>query len=247
MPKAPTPAQSAKSRENGANSHGPKTVEGKNKSRLNAVKHGLTAQHITLPGEADPAFERLLQAYFKRLQPVDETELVLIQDLAETEWLIRRAKTLFNQCLVDRIQLQESEVDEKWNDPNMILRCTIAYGYELSEGDGKNLALYESRLRRQRGNIIRDLQRFRDSFPVPLPPAEEVLREAEKEIRKNEPENPVTTGDSEEYKAAARAVEPLATWELELDGPAAPLVAPDSPEIAPEPTPPEVKIMSLAA
>jgi hypothetical protein len=247
MPKYPTPVQSNTSRSNGGSSHGPKTTEGKNRSRFNARKHGLTAEHITLPGESVPAFERVLQAYLKRYQPADETEVILIQDLAETEWQIRRAKTLFRQCMVDRIQLQEPEVDEKWNDPNMILRCAIAYGYELSEGDGKNLALYESRLRRQRSNIMRDLQRLRDDFPLPLAPVDEVLREAENEFGKNEPENTITTVDSEQYKAPAAALQPIDIWEFETDDDAGLLVAPERPEIAPEHHPPEVKIMSVAA
>jgi hypothetical protein len=48
-----TPAQIAANRANAQKSTGPRTAEGKAASRLNALKHGLDAESLIIPGE-DP-------------------------------------------------------------------------------------------------------------------------------------------------------------------------------------------------
>lgn len=59
-----------RNRRNGAKSKGPKTAEGKARSRLNAVKYGLTAQTLLLPGE-DAEHRRLLEEALRAdLEPV---------------------------------------------------------------------------------------------------------------------------------------------------------------------------------
>jgi len=49
-----TPAQILANRTNAQKSTGPRSAEGKAVSRFNALKHGLDAESIVLPGE-DPA------------------------------------------------------------------------------------------------------------------------------------------------------------------------------------------------
>jgi hypothetical protein len=246
MPKNPTPNQSATSVRNGSGSNGPKTKEGKEKVRHNALKHSLTGEHVTLPGESVPAFEGLLDACINRMKPVDEVELRLVHDLAETEWKIARAKVLFRQAVFNRIQIQEKEVDNTWNNPHMALRSTVAHAYELSEGGGKNLALYESRLRRQRQQIMRDLKQFRDDFP----PADELLAEIhamQNENRKNEPENPVTNAPTMVSGSPDPALSFVYFWETDALVEQGPAECPEPLAIGPDPTPPEVQIMRAAA
>ena len=195
MPKNPTPAQSAQSRENGGHSHGPKTEEGKNKVRHNALKHGLTGEHVTLPGEAVPVFDRLLQSYIDDLQPVSEAELAIIQDLAELQWQIRRCNTLFRQTVFNRIQIQETEIDNRWNNPTMAIRSAAAHAAELApNGDGRNLSLYMGRLCRSYGQTLRNLERFRalSGRKTPRNPGVQDSSEPACEERKNKPENLLT-------------------------------------------------------
>ena len=51
--------QIAANRRNAAKSTGPKTAEGKQVTRLNALKHGLQAEHVVIPGEDPEEFEAL--------------------------------------------------------------------------------------------------------------------------------------------------------------------------------------------
>ena len=58
-----TDKQIAANRLNAQKSTGPKTPEGRAAVRLNAIKHGLTAQSLVLPGENPEDFDELFQAF----------------------------------------------------------------------------------------------------------------------------------------------------------------------------------------
>jgi hypothetical protein len=60
--KKPSAARAEANRRNSQKSTGPKTDEGKAKSRFNALKHGMTAQSILLPGDDGQAFASRLCA-----------------------------------------------------------------------------------------------------------------------------------------------------------------------------------------
>src|SRR5438270_14079394 len=80
----------ASNRQNAKNSTGPKTAAGKAKSRLNAVKHGLRAEQVILPGEDPQAFEAERQAWADDWQPRSHTRAVLVERAAVASWRLRR-------------------------------------------------------------------------------------------------------------------------------------------------------------
>jgi hypothetical protein len=77
-------------RSNALNGAGPRTVEGKARSSRNALKHGLTAQEIVIPGEDAAAYRSFEQQLIDDLQPNGSCELELIERLAATYWRLRR-------------------------------------------------------------------------------------------------------------------------------------------------------------
>jgi hypothetical protein len=86
--------QIAANRRNAAKSTGPRTAEGKQRSRGNAVRHGLTAETVigTLEDAEDyKAFEAAITADYDAQSAV-ERELVL--RLAGLLWRLRRATTI---------------------------------------------------------------------------------------------------------------------------------------------------------
>jgi hypothetical protein len=77
-------------RQNALKGTGPKTIEGKTAIRLNAVKHGLLAEEILLPGEDEDALRKLGERLRAELQPVGELENMFVDRIISAHWRLRR-------------------------------------------------------------------------------------------------------------------------------------------------------------
>jgi hypothetical protein len=75
---------------NAQSSTGPRTEIGKATSSQNALKHGLTAKTILLPGEDEAAYRKLCDGMFESFAPADTPEKELIQLLCDTQWRLQR-------------------------------------------------------------------------------------------------------------------------------------------------------------
>jgi hypothetical protein len=84
----------AASRQNGAKSRGPATVRGRSITRFNAAKHWGRAEvmRTLLPalGEHEEEFESFRRGLYDSLQPEDAFEAILIDDMADIHWRLRR-------------------------------------------------------------------------------------------------------------------------------------------------------------
>src|SRR5208283_555478 len=73
-------------RRNALNSTGPTTPESKQASRLNALKHGLRAKEVTIPGQEDPAdFQAILRELSEDWQPEGHIETHLVGQIGLAE------------------------------------------------------------------------------------------------------------------------------------------------------------------
>ena len=102
-------AQRAASRANGRRSSGPKTAEGKGRSRRNALRHGLRASslEVLLPAANQPATE-LVETVRQRLAPRDVVESEFADGIAMAFWRLRRARHL-EEALLAGGRLERSE------------------------------------------------------------------------------------------------------------------------------------------
>ena len=71
--------QKAANQANALHSTGPKTQEGKAVVRLNALRHGLLARDVVLPGEDADAFEDLWNQVRANFWPVGPIEELLVR------------------------------------------------------------------------------------------------------------------------------------------------------------------------
>jgi hypothetical protein len=85
-----SPKQVRANRRNALKSTGPKTREGKDVARLNAMKHGLLSQEILLPGEDEAVLKELGERLREELQPVGELESLLVDRVIASTWRLRR-------------------------------------------------------------------------------------------------------------------------------------------------------------
>jgi hypothetical protein len=69
---------------------GPTSKKGKEKSRRNAIKHGIFAKVVLLDNEPAPQFDNLLQGFRNDLHPEGTLEEVLVEKLAVLMWRYRR-------------------------------------------------------------------------------------------------------------------------------------------------------------
>jgi len=86
--------RAAINRSNAQHSTGPRTESGKQRSSLNALRHGLTAASALLPSEDPAAFESHRRGFFDEYQPATPTESHLVHELIDTSWRLNRIPLL---------------------------------------------------------------------------------------------------------------------------------------------------------
>jgi hypothetical protein len=87
-----TALQMAANRRNAKRSTGPRTAEGKQAVRLNAVKHGMTAKVIVLGQESDADYQEIRAALIHDYAPATSQELMLVDQIAAGYWRTIRAR-----------------------------------------------------------------------------------------------------------------------------------------------------------
>jgi hypothetical protein len=80
-------------------STGPRTESGKQRSSLNALRHGLTARTAVLPTEDPDAYQRHIQQFLDEYAPATPTETQLVHEIANTSWRLNRIPFLEAELL----------------------------------------------------------------------------------------------------------------------------------------------------
>jgi len=115
------------SRANGALSRGPKTEAGKNRSRLNGVKHGIFAKTTILNNESPLFFTKLRDEYYHYLQPANPIERDLVDEMVISKWFCRRAWRLENSTVNYKMDEQAAELAARHTRLMEHSRTSIAY------------------------------------------------------------------------------------------------------------------------
>jgi hypothetical protein len=84
---------------------GPKTPEGKSRSAMNALRHGLSANNLLLPGEDAHEYEGHLDGYFATFAPATLPEAQIVAQVGDLAWKLERLTKLENNRM--RVRLEE--------------------------------------------------------------------------------------------------------------------------------------------
>jgi hypothetical protein len=133
--------RAAVNRANSQYSTGPRTPAGKQRSSLNALRHGLTAASAVLASEDQAAYQDHRRRFFDEYQPATPTESQLTQELADTAWRLNRIP-LLEAALLDRAAnppTDQAAIDFDIVDAHRALATLGMHGQRLSRQFQKTL------------------------------------------------------------------------------------------------------------
>jgi len=99
-----SPAQITANRANALLSHGPATPEGKTAVRHNAIKYGIHAESLIIPGEDPEEFEAFKGFQLDTWSPQDTAEQQCVDQLTTNLWRLNRLQNAEAQIWDDAMQ-----------------------------------------------------------------------------------------------------------------------------------------------
>ena len=157
LPTGEQPAdRAAINRANSQHSTGPRTEAGKQRTRLNALRHGLTGQTVVLPEDDLDKYQKRNQEFFAEYKPKGPTEMQLVQVLADTSWRLNRVTVLENSLLTLGIAEHEASVDT--DHPQVHTNLAMAKAYREQNHVVANLGMHGQRLDRLFKETLKQLR-----------------------------------------------------------------------------------------
>jgi len=103
-------------RRNAQKSTGPKTPEGKSAVSMNALRHGLRARTVVLPGEDPTEFHQLCDDLQAEWTPQSRTEQFYVEQMAVSQWKLTRMEVVEVNIFkdADGASKQFSLLDRLW-------------------------------------------------------------------------------------------------------------------------------------
>ncbi len=139
--------RAAVNKANAQHSTGPRTAAGKQRSSLNALRHGLTGQTIVLPTEDQSAYQRHSQSFLDECQPKGAIETQLVQSLLDTSWQLNRAAAVESNLF--SLGITEMEDRIRANHPQAEAALAMALAYREHNRAFANISIYRQRLTRE--------------------------------------------------------------------------------------------------
>jgi hypothetical protein len=143
-------------RANSQHSTGPRTPAGKQRSSLNALRHGLTGHVIVLPSEDHAAYDHHTRRLVDDLQPKGALEEQLVQSLADTSWRINRIAALETNLLA--LGIMEHSANIEAAHPEAHAALAMAASVRDQTRALSNLSSHEHRLSRQFERTLKQLR-----------------------------------------------------------------------------------------
>ena len=175
-----SPAQMAANRANAQKSTGPRTAEGKKRSSMSALKHGLAAKTLVLPHEDVIAYDEVRESLYKQYEPATPQECMLVDQLASAWWRTLRVRQIETDMLDLQIRTLYNKYPEKEKTKTTDRQALAVRFVTESQKDFVNFMRYDAQIERafyRALNTLEKLQAERRRVPQPeigfVPPPEE--------------------------------------------------------------------------
>jgi len=174
-----TEKQIEANKRNAQKSTGPTTEVGRAKSSRNALKHGLTAEQVTIKGEDPKQFEAFRDDILESLRPQGAIEEQLAERIVLCWWRLRRV----SRMEADIVAEEHRDADE-FNASSILAGSTRGAGFvaaKLIAEPFQNLSRYETTIERSLHRALHELERWqarRKGEPVMAPIAVDVTHSA---------------------------------------------------------------------
>ena len=145
---------------NAQHSTGPRTEAGKQRSSMNALRHGLTGQTVVLPTEDHSAYQRHSQSFLDEHQPKGATETQLVQSLIDTSWRQNRAAAVETNLF--SLGITEMEDSVQANHPDAETALAMALAFREHNRAFSQISIYSQRLARQFERTLELLRKIQD-------------------------------------------------------------------------------------
>jgi hypothetical protein len=161
---------------NAQKSTGPRSAEGRARSRFNALKSGIDAQSILLPGEDPAALETLRAEYYEHHQPLTPDERDTLDAIIHAVCLMRRFRILEAQ-LVQHELANTPDLDPSAPLGHIFSHASLKFVYLQSRMNSVERSFHRNqdrldRLKSQRPPIPDAAQPEPDPAPQPAPPSQ---------------------------------------------------------------------------
>ena len=125
---------------------GPRTEAGIARSKMNALRHGLSGRIVVLPSEDMNQFLKFSQEFVDSLYPATPLESELAQSVADGYWRLKRFRTVEEGMLAMGHYEKEGDFDAATEEVHSAF--TAARAFRANSQAFVNLSIYEQRIQR---------------------------------------------------------------------------------------------------
>ena len=142
---------------NASKSTGPRSVPGKQRSRLNAVKHNLSGQHLILQESEVEAYNRMSASMLNDLNPKTEPERQIAQKIIDINFRLNRLTAIENNLFTFGMTSNEKDND---NDDRIEIMSAQTRAWTERANTFDVIGRYEARLSRQLLQYQKEFERL---------------------------------------------------------------------------------------
>jgi len=150
-------------RRNARKSTGPRTKRGKAVAAWNALKHGLQAKHVVIPGEKRKDFLAFRKVVIDDLAPEGALETLLAERIVAASWRLRRSLRIEAELIHHRVDLEQALMVRYPENYDLYVPISIGnlvWAEFKPTGSYENFRRYEAHIERGLYRALHELQRL---------------------------------------------------------------------------------------